>query len=922
MSFFNFFSLGTKKKQKSRQLKIFFCLFFIFLIFLNFLYINNSSIRIDNSNGNINTKNENILNFNPNDLKTASDSSMLQCPFTENFDTLRNFFENKYQSSLVSSITTYYRYGDIDGDITDDTIFSEDNLRYYKSLMKPEINSTETFDIYLRLKETPLWYEGVYNEFKYGFVKSIDNSTGQIKDDDRYLIDNLMPIFLLIENIGEQIDDISINGKTPEDAIYEIFNLINSSEFWEDTNNGFYYHNSTTDKYTESNFYSVLANLLIHRTLDLDNAIRNRAYELANLTMIALNESMWQETDKAFYHAADINWDPFAPSGNPYYHLSTNALGIITLLEFWIESGMINGSLYYQNAIDLFDSLAYLWNGNLYRNIADPGWTGIYDSSLNLASNSLMMSACLKLFEVTGDLTYYERAQDIFNYFELNFYNNDAYDFSSTDNSKNFHSNLILSEAYLDAFEIYNSTVLIAKYNVSSEVPDFIFNQDVMNLTSTYSFKRTMEYFEPTTESYIPFTVQFNITDASINYLFKYPNGTFLTLFEYQITSPATSHTLLYDIEENLPIGEGYYVYVWANTTYFKMAQIVKRFNVTSGLILTKIERLPSILYQGPIVNVSLVIDYIRNENLTLTASLEGENIKIYPSQEINFTAFQVIHVSFNLTAKMGAVPGTSEITFKIMSGSLLYLKVQEMIEIGYSFDYSNLIYQSKVVKGENILVSMNLKNFLPNATQTLNVSFVGITENSIEDSITEEILSENEIKTATYFIKSLESITTDTITIKMRILINNTEYYSESFDVKIIPKFEIISASFPVTIPQGVSAYLIIVIQNNQENSEEFSLYINGIRYATNIAELNTGENIITASITPTINPYEFGKKVFRVVLKDSKDEEIALFYFEVNLELSTLNLILFYLLPIIVPIGIILFFKNREIKHKKLRR
>ena len=321
-------------------------------------------------------------------------------------------------------------------------------------------------------------------------------------------------------------------------------------------------------------------------------------------------------------------------------------------------------------------------------------------------------------------------------------------------------------------------------------------------------------------------------------------------------------------------------------------------------------------------MNVSLVIDYIRNDNLTLTASLEGEDIKIYPSRDINFTTFQVIYVSFNLTAKLGAVPGTSEIIFKIMKGSLLYLKIQEVIEIGYSFDYSNLFYQSQVVKGENILVSMNLKNFLPNATQTLNVSFTGITENSIEDFISEEILSENEIKGVTYYLKSLESITNDSIIIKMRILINATEYYSKIFTVNIIPRFEIISATYPATVPQGDTAYLIIIIRNNQDNSEQFSLFINGIKYATNIAELNTGENTIMVSTIPSVNPYEFGIKKYRVVLKDSNNEEIALFYFEVNLELSSLNLFLFYILPIIAPIGIILFFKNREIKYKKLRR
>ena len=84
----------------------------------------------------------------------------------------------------------------------------------------------------------------------------------------------------------------------------------------------------------------------------------------------------------------------------------------------------------------------------------------------------------------------------------------------------------------------------------------------------------------------------------------------------------------------------------------------------------------------------------------------------------------------------------------------------------------------------------------------------------------------------------------------------------------------------------------------------------------------MNTGENIIIAVFTPTINPYEFGIKKYRVELKDSANEDIALFYFEVSLELSSLNLVLFYILPIIIPIGIILYFKNKEIKHKKLRR
>ena len=89
--------------------------------------------------------------------KTAIDTSILQDPFTKNFSLIREFFENNYNSSLGYSkdynVSTYFRYGNSSGGIIDKTIFSEDNLLLYKTLMKPEINQTETFELYLKLQE-------------------------------------------------------------------------------------------------------------------------------------------------------------------------------------------------------------------------------------------------------------------------------------------------------------------------------------------------------------------------------------------------------------------------------------------------------------------------------------------------------------------------------------------------------------------------------------------------------------------------------------------------------------------------------------------------------------------------------------------------------------------------------------------------
>ncbi|MFX0008521.1 MAG: hypothetical protein ACFFAV_17560, partial [Candidatus Hermodarchaeota archaeon] len=596
----------------------------------------------------------------------------------------------------------------------------------------------------------------------------------------------------------------------------------------------------------------------------------------------------------------------------------------ITLLEFWIESGMSNDSIYYQNAIDLYNSLEFLYDNGLYKKIATPGWSTIFDHTKDLKDNSLMMSACLKLFEVTGNINYYNRALEIYNSIESNLYDtsNKAYNFNLTNSTKSFHSNLKLGETYLDAFKIYNSTRLFSFFNVSEERPNFIFNQDVLNITSVFSFKKTGQFFNPNNDSYGRYRIRYDITNFTINYIFKYPNGTFFYEFEDFIGDPETSYTLLYNITEALPINDGYYIYLWANTTYFKLTDTIKLFNVTSGLISDSIKGVPRILYHGPIVNVSITINYSRNEDLTLTASLIGQDIVNYPSQIINFTVSQQVQINFNLTAKFGAEPGNSEIYFRIQKDNIIYLEILRIVEIGYSFDYSNFLYQDSVVKGDNIFLSMTLKNFLPNATQSLNVSFKGITEKSIQNFIQEETLNKNERRTVIYYIKTLDTISNNTITLKMEISINNTIFYSKIFNVEIVPRFEIISASFPDTIPQGDSAYLIIIIQNNQINAEEFSLYINNVKRTTNIDQLITGKNTITTTIIPTINPYEFGVKKYRVELKDSENDDIALFYFEISIQLSNLNLVLFYVLPILAPIGIVLYFKNKHIKYKKLRR
>ncbi|MFX1412369.1 MAG: hypothetical protein ACFFA2_00895 [Promethearchaeota archaeon] len=909
--------IRTVKMKQFISLLIIFTITISAIFFLkDFSWPNNEVTFLEDENNN----NEIIEKQFPN---SADIGYLFQDPFKKNFDDMWQFFGNKYVSELELDIDTFYREGNNLGTIIDDKVYPLDNLLLYKSLLKEDITPIETYSNYLKLKEYPLWFEGNINQYKYGFVNSADNSTKDVFNDDRYLIDNLMPIFLMIENIGSEINNINIGGNYPKDSIDELFFLINSSEFWDSTNEGFYHHNSTTDKYTESNLYAILANLELHKLykkLNIAPTIRNRAFFLADTTMKKLLLKLWDQANGGFGYYALSNWN----IGSNYKYLHVNALGIITLIDFWKEFGLQNDT-YLQLAENIFNKLEVMWDAgfNGYEYSRD----GVWDISganpaIELEANSIMLTACLKLFETTGNSTYYNRAWQLHETFENSFYDGAVNAYrrsidSPLNNNKDFYANLKLSEAYLYAFEIYNSTVINAQYNRSEPIPDFIFNQDNMNITCNYAFEKEIEYYNFTEGRYKTFESIYYINSADISYLFKFPNGTLLEKRERQILG--NSITLIYNINDTMPIGNDYYLYIYANSSIFATAFALKRYNIASGLVNVKILGLPSTLYQGPTLNITLQINNTRKDDVTLNLSMQGYDI-FNESKVIFFPSQVLTNISFNLKTVLDAKLGPNQITWQLKKDNILYLEIIKPINIGYSFDYFNFFYEDSAISGGNVRVALTLTNFLPNSSQYVNISFSG--DYLAQELLEEVILLKSETKTLYYTLNLAENIIFNSIDIEMNIKKGTTILYSKLFTIQIIRKFEILSVHFPDLVPQGEYAYFIMVIQNNQKISELISLYVNGERIETNINGLGPGENRIIAKILPTINPYDFETKSYGFILRDNSNEIIAQYYFKVKVELTPFNFIIFYLLPIIIPIGIVIFYKNKEIKHKLLRR
>lgn len=904
--------------------------FILFVVVLNILYYSNNSFNQTRIENNSLDRFNNTLEEDTSLLDLSADlDEILKYPFLDNFSDIWSFFNSNYESNLNLPISTYFRNGDEDGTIIDDKVYPVDNLYLYKSLLKDKQNATSTYNNYIDMRTSPFWYEGNSQTYDYGFIRSVDDSDNEIFDDRRYLIDNLLAINLLIDNIGNQIASIDIDGVTPAESIEELFNLINSSIFWDDTYNGFYNHNSTTDKYTESNLYGILTCLRIknlYERLDINPDLRARAQLLANLTMAELiDNDIWDATNFGFKNYTQRDWTAGASIDWNFKYLKVNALGITTLIEYWLESGMNPGSDYIDYAITLYNTMEnYMWQPsyNAYEYSKTRIWGGALNT-IDLESNALMLYACARLFEATGNFTYYERAWDLYETFETDFYDESVSAYrtsiiSPVNADKDFHANLVLCEAYNKAYELYSQTTLEAEYNVSQSIPNYIFNQETMNITSVYAYRGQIQFYNTTTDIYETKNIVYQIDDGDITYLFKTPDdGTLFDTVSTPIVSSPT--TLLYNITDLVSIGNNYSLWVYANSSKMGTAFTLKNFNVVSGLIMVDILGLPNTLYQGPTFNVTLQINNTRNENLFLNVSMESEDIN-NETQLVFLETFVLTNITFNLTAQLDAKPGPHELNFTFFGDSILYLEIIESIEIGYSFDYRDLIYDSRTVKGGTIQLSLKVINFLPNSSQFVNISFTG--EHLQTDILDEIFLTKSEIRTLYYDLKISDLIVINSTEVLMQIKKGGTVFYNKSFTIHIDPKFEIISVSFPRSVPQGEYADFILVIRNNQKTSESFSLWVNGQPVETNLNGLGPGDNKIIAQVLPTIFPYDFQAKTYTFTLRDTHGEILAQYYYEVNLELTPFNLMVFYVLPILVPIAILLFYKNKELQRKLLRR
>ncbi len=215
------------------------------------------------------------------------------------------------------------------------------------------------------------------------------------------------------------ISILDLYNKTNNPFYLELANrtwLYFNATFWDPINLGYKNSNSnSTSKFLYDNCMAISANLRINETLGINPTIRSQALTLANLTFVKMNQSLWDNDDGTYFTRAATDWS------NPHNRSTiANALMILTLLDLYnsnpnqtdyLNRANITAELFLNNFYNSTTSSYYQF---LKDNFSAP--VSLAELDVFLIDQAWAILALAEIYAVTGNKTYYYRAEDVMNF--------------------------------------------------------------------------------------------------------------------------------------------------------------------------------------------------------------------------------------------------------------------------------------------------------------------------------------------------------------------------------------------------------------------------------------------------------------------------------------------------------------------------
>lgn len=835
---------------------------------------------------------------------------LTKLPFLENTSSLVNWLENDLidnatlrESPNDPNYPLYYGESNkIGSSIEDTNHYLEDFAVFLDSLFGFVAEDGENIiDYYNRLDD--YGFQNSTEEGYYSFVNDGYSENSTVKD----FMGNAQLILSLINAIEK--GDIEI--AQAESLISDQWGALDSV-FYDETSSVNMYNHSTIDdqKFVKDQFLAALIGMKLDR---LDGYVFNSA-DAQDLMYRFTSTDLGRKEDNEY----DIRLNKDGDNLNNNRDLSTQAYAIMALIEYDLinsttvarSQGIEMSEAIYQK---LNSSMTNSSTNTLFLNtwVSSPNPEATIDTVIDLKANALMMMAIQRLFEVTGNMTYYNHLLSMYDSiqdFFLDDTNGNYYKSvrpwdTPTVDAKNLGTHAYLYRSLNALDTLAGKSVLSLQLN-SSDVEDgdqITKNENVeLNITGQYYFNLSPDYDGLAL-----------IKNSTFFYSVRGEDN--VLLYNVTFNDNITGETsLIYDTSS---LNTGIYtVSVMANFSGIATQFAEIKFEIISGLEIESVALESISLHAGEQTELNLTIDSNRVDPMDLTVQINGTTIQnqtLLNQEVVNETSTSLIYDIQTLTS---AEIGSSSLTIEVFDGDDVLLSENVIFSISAPIVIQEISTSSKTFKGEDLEIEIRFNN-LVDTSINVKLSIIGDFVSFAE--ITHTVVAGVSSKKINVSIS--ENAPYGSINFEMEIVRESVDdlVKSQILSVSVEHNVEFVSFDAPEISYQGRESIATLEIINHLSSSENIVISING---ENKTESLISGQNSIDIAFgNKFMNPYKMGAQGFTIKIEDSEGNLIYEEYVETQVKMSMGSIILGYVLPVLIPALGIVILKHLAMENKK---
>jgi hypothetical protein len=788
--------------------------------------------------------------------------------------------------------------------ISDNTYFAAD-ISYFLLGFANSLVDINTVDY----SGTALW-----DDTQGGFyTKTLDSLTNV--SSEKKVFDNLLYTLALLE--GAEAAD---NPSSVVNIITESWNDV-VNVFWDSSNTAFNHSNANIDqRYSADNLLGAIVAFSIAKSSLFSQSVRDNARTYGTNIMDEFVPEMYVDTlgQEGFYNTTDIENNKIGSNNKV---LLTNALGIWALLEWNIAKGYTKSSSEVLKAEAIWRFLnSKLLNGANDLYITETNFDGniAINSDMYLLYNAWMIKSSLELFKQTGNSTYYLGALDNFYGIEQHLYDqtNHAYSSLVGSSEKTLDSYGMLIYALNDFYDIFIQSEILLTYTQT----EFIYEIDPwLNFTLAYNITMDISY-PGIGESW---SISAPIADADISYVLRYAENDTIISTDLSTTNATGQDFFNYDLSTITSFYE-YKLEIFCNRTGFNVGIKTINFPFSSGIEIVNIKKMDTKLHQGSTARLNITYTSSHPKDINATTVISGDNFIQTTSKNFIIKAEDIIDGKFessivvNVTASEEAEIGIQSLDIIVLNNnSKAFFHSEYEIKISSVIEVNSLLVDQYLVNFAPLRLHFDLYNHHLIDTETVRIEINSTYFDYFNTTYTNLLpLSQKDLYV---YLNPNEHAKLGILDFLVTIWRDDVIIFTKEVNIQSVPEIIIHNIySTDRDIIQGQTPTVTLEIYSYNSSNTKLYIFCNGRLIGEKTVSF--GESRFTIDMdNPIRNPYNIGEESYQIIIKDVTDKTLASKVISVNIKPSTLNIFIFYVLPVLIPIGVIIYFKYKELEQIK---